>query len=84
MPQGFGLGVCGIGGFVAQGSAFWYTKVNHAGLQVGGSQFTIHAGDQVLWYLSPNFPPPPELVLNCAGEAAGRRVARGAGAGLRG
>ena len=64
VPQGFGLGVCGIGGFVAQGSAFWYTKVNHAGLQVGGSQFTIHAGDQVLWYLSPNFPPPPELVLN--------------------
>jgi Ca2+-binding RTX toxin-like protein len=64
VPQGFGLGVCGIGGFAATGSAFWYTKVNHAGLQVGGSQFPIHAGDQVLWYLAPNFPPPPELVLN--------------------
>jgi hypothetical protein len=38
--------------------------VNHAGLQVGGSQFEIHSGDQVLWYLAPNFPPPPELVLS--------------------
>jgi hypothetical protein len=64
VPQGFGLGVCGIGGQVASGSAFWYTKVNHVGLQVGGSQFPIHPGDQVLWYLAPNFPAPPELVLN--------------------
>jgi hypothetical protein len=64
VSQGFGLGVCGIGGHVAQGSAFWYTKVNHTGLQVGGSQFTIKSGDQVLWYLAPNFPAPPELVLS--------------------
>jgi hypothetical protein len=64
VPDGFGLGVCGVGGEVAQGSAFWYTKVNHTGLQVGGSQFPLHAGDQVLWYLAPNFPPPAELVLN--------------------
>ena len=64
VSQGFGLGVCGIGGQVATGSAFWYTKVDHVGLQVGGSQFPIHAGQQVLWYLAPNFPPPAELVLN--------------------
>jgi hypothetical protein len=64
VPDGFGLGVCGIGGQVATGSAFWYTKVDHTGLQVGGSQFPIHAGQQVLWYLASNFPPPPELVLN--------------------
>jgi Ca2+-binding RTX toxin-like protein len=64
VSQGFGLGVCGIGGQVASGSAFWYTKVDHTGLQVGGSQFAIHAGQQVLWYLAPNFPPPAELVLN--------------------
>jgi hypothetical protein len=64
VSQGFGLGVCGIGGQVASGSAFWYTKVDHAGLQVGGSQFPIHGGQQVLWYLAPNFPPPAELVLN--------------------
>ena len=64
VSQGFGLGVCGIGGQVASGSAFWYTKVDHVGLQVGGSQFPIHGGQQVLWYLAPNFPPPAELVLN--------------------
>ncbi len=63
VADGFGLGVCGIGGQVAAGSAFWYTKVDHVGLQVGGSQFPIHAGQQVLWYLAPNFPAPPELVL---------------------
>src|SRR5512144_1761505 len=62
--DGFGLGVCGIGGQVAAGTAFWYTKVDHTGLQVGGSQFPIHGGQQVLWYLAPNFPPPAELVLD--------------------
>jgi hypothetical protein len=64
VSQGFGLGVCGIGGQVASGSAFWYTKVDHTGLQVGGSQFPIHGGQQVLWYLAQNFPPPAELVLS--------------------
>jgi hypothetical protein len=64
VSQGFGLGVCGIGGQVAQGSSFWYTKVNHTGLQVGGSQFAIKPGDQVLWYLASSFPAPLELVLN--------------------
>ena len=64
VPDGFGLGVCGIGGQVAAGTAFWYTKVDHTGLQVGGSQFPIHSRQQVLWYLAPNFPPPPELVLD--------------------
>jgi hypothetical protein len=63
VSQGFGLGVCGIGGQVASGSAFWYTKVDHVGLQVGSSQFPIHSGQQVLWYLTPNFPPATELVL---------------------
>src|SRR5919197_833925 len=62
---GFGLGVCGIGGFTFhQGdSAFWYLKVNHAGAQVGGDQYLLKAGDEVLWYLSPGFPPPNELQL---------------------
>ncbi len=62
---GFGLGVCGIGGstFNQGDSAFWYLKVNHVGAQVGGDQFLLHAGDNVLWYLSPGFPPPNELQL---------------------
>jgi hypothetical protein len=64
VPEGLGVGVCGIGGQVAQGTAFWYAKVNHTGLQVGGSLFPLRGGEQVLWYLAPSFPPPAELVLN--------------------
>ena len=59
----FGLGVCGIGGFQAQGSASWYLKHNHAGAQVGGDQLRVRKGDEVLWYLAPSFPYPPELAL---------------------
>lgn len=61
----FGLGVCGIGGFDFEqdDSDFWYVKRNHAGLQVGSDQVRLDRGDQVLWYLAPGFPPPPELEL---------------------
>lgn len=61
----FGLGICGIGGYTFNygDSAFWYLKVNHVGAQVGGDQYILHAGDDVLWYLSPGFPPPNELRL---------------------
>jgi hypothetical protein len=58
------LGVCGFGGYKASGSSFWYVKVNHTGLQVGGDQYPLTAGDDVLWYLSPGFPPPDELSLS--------------------
>ncbi len=61
--QGFGLGVCGIGGFKSQGSSFWYVKRDHVGAQVSGSQLHVSQGDDVLWYLSPGFPPPAELSL---------------------
>ena len=59
----FGLGVCGIGGFQAQGSASWYLKENHAGAQVGGDQLPVGKGDEILWYLAPSFPYPDELAL---------------------
>ena len=59
----FGLGVCGIGGFQAQGSASWYLKHNHAGAQIGGDQLAVKKRDEVLWYLAPSFPYPPELAL---------------------
>ncbi len=67
--QGFGLGVCGIGGYVAHGSSFWYLKRNHAGAQVSGSQLTVRQGDDVLWYLAPGFPPPQELALQAPARA---------------
>jgi hypothetical protein len=65
----FGLAVCGIGGFEASGSSFWYLKHNHAGAQVGGDQLTLQQGDQVLWYLAPGFPPPVELGLRAPARA---------------
>jgi hypothetical protein len=62
---GFGLGVCGIGGYTFnQGdTASWYLKVNHANPNVGGDQAMLKAGDDVLWYLAPGFPYPNELEI---------------------
>ncbi len=69
LDDGFGLGVCGIGGFESQGSSFWYLKRDHVGSQVSGSQLRVHAGEDVLWYLAPSFPPPPELRLKAPARA---------------
>jgi hypothetical protein len=60
---GFGLGLCAIGGKVPPSSGFWYLKINHVGSQVGGDQAPVANGDDVLWYLAPNFPPGDELEL---------------------
>jgi hypothetical protein len=59
----FGLGICAIGGKEPTPSGFWYLKVNHVGSQVGGDQAVVASGDDVLWYLTPNFPPGDELEL---------------------
>ena len=69
LDDGFGLGVCGIGGFRSQGSSFWYLKGDHVGSQVSGSQLKLRRGEDVLWYLSPSFPPPPELRLKAPASA---------------
>ena len=69
LDDGFGLGVCGIGGFESQGSSFWYLKGDHVGSQVSGSQLRVHAGEDVLWYLTPSFPPRPELQLKAPARA---------------
>jgi hypothetical protein len=69
LDQGFGLGVCGIGGFESQGSSFWYVKRDHVGAQVSGSQLSVDQGDDILWYLSRTFPPPPELALSAPPRA---------------
>jgi hypothetical protein len=68
----FGLGVCGIGGntFNYGDTAFWYLKVNHVGSQVGGDQYKLSAGDNVLWYLAPTYSPlPTELQLDAPPSA---------------
>jgi hypothetical protein len=46
----FGLLVCGIGEFLASDDAFWLYKVDHVAPEVGGDQFAIRRGQQVLWY----------------------------------
>jgi hypothetical protein len=69
LDDGFGLGVCGIGGFESQGSSFWYLKGDHVGSQVSGSQLTLRRGEDVLWYLTPSFPPPRELRLKAPASA---------------
>ena len=76
----FGLGVCGIGGAKGDDSHFWNVRVNHVALQVGGDQFTLDPGDQVLWTLVPNpvceptppyscQPGPPELRVKAPARA---------------
>ncbi len=76
----FGLGVCGIGGANADDSHFWNVRVNHVALQVGGDQFTLDPGDQVLGSLVPNpvcestppyscQPGPPELRVRAPARA---------------
>jgi Ca2+-binding RTX toxin-like protein len=46
----FGLLVCGVGGDNASGaSSFWLYKVNHVSPEVGGDQFSVKPGDDVLW-----------------------------------
>lgn len=60
----FGLGLCGIGGFVSHGEGSWYLKVNHVNPELGGDQVKVKSGDEVLWYLSPSFPYPDELALS--------------------
>lgn len=69
LDDGFGLGVCGIGGFESQGSSYWYLKADHVGAQVSGSQLKLHRGQHVLWYLTPSYPPPAELGLRAPARA---------------
>ncbi|MDX6607054.1 MAG: hypothetical protein QOD14_1594 [Solirubrobacterales bacterium] len=57
---GFGLGICGFGGYKADSGHFWYLKVNHVESSLGGDQVKLSGGDQVVWYLirTDSCPPP--------------------------
>ncbi len=59
----FGLGLCGVGGFVAKDEGSWYLKVNHKAPSVGGDAVKLKSGDEVLWYLASSFPYPDDLEL---------------------
>jgi Ca2+-binding RTX toxin-like protein len=68
---GFGLGICGFGGYEAQfPNSTWYLKVNHKETTAGGDQVRLHNGDHVLWYLAPNnYPNPAPTELELRGPA---------------
>jgi len=57
---GFGLGICGFGGYKADDGHFWYLKVNHVESSLGGDQVRVAGGDDVVWYLirTDSCPPP--------------------------
>ena len=46
----FGLLVCAIDDYVASDSAFWLYKVDHKSPEVGGDQYKLRPGDDVLWF----------------------------------
>jgi hypothetical protein len=58
----FGLGLCNVGASKATKKLSWYLKVNHVNPEIGGESVKVHAGDEVLWALTP-FPYPEELSL---------------------
>lgn len=74
----FGLGVCGIGGFVNKPSGFWLLKHNHADSMTGGDSTVLKENDVVLWYLVKDFnePTPAELFLQAPDEVKKGAVAK--------
>ena len=72
IDDGFGLGVCTIGGFTTVGASYWDLVVNHVTSSTGGSLTHVHNGDQILWYFTSGNEPlsgPRELVLNAPASA---------------
>jgi hypothetical protein len=66
VDDGFGLGVCSMGGFTTVGFRYWDLIVNHTTSSTGASLTPIRNGDDVLWYFTSGSEPssgPRELVL---------------------
>jgi hypothetical protein len=65
VDDGFGFGVCSIGGFETVGFAYWYLAVNRVGATTGPDLVPMESGDRHLWYLTKGTEPgfPNELVL---------------------
>jgi hypothetical protein len=88
--QGFGLGVCGIGGYVAQGASFWYEAADAVSASTGPNLVKLRRGDSALWYLTSGSESgfPNELVLHApvrvrANQPYSVRVVRIASDGTR-
>jgi uncharacterized protein DUF4430 len=72
VDDGFGLGVCAIGGFTTVGSSYWDLVVNHVASSTGASLTPVHNGDRILWYFTSGNEPisgPRELALSAPAAA---------------
>jgi hypothetical protein len=60
VDDGFGFGVCDIGGLETEGFSYWYSAVNGVGSSTGPDLIPVQNGDDHLWYLTtgeePGFP----------------------------
>jgi hypothetical protein len=89
VDDGFGLGVCTIGGFTTVGFSYWDLVVDHVTSSTGASITPVHNRDRVLWYFTSGNEPasgPRELVLKAPasatpGAAFTARVLRFTGSG---
>ena len=71
VDDGFGLGVCAIGGFTTVGLELLVPGVNHVDARSTGASLTpVQNGDEILWYLTSGNEPIPaqELVAERAGD----------------
>jgi len=72
VDDGFGLGVCSMGGFETVGFSYWNLAVNHVVSATGASLTPVHNGDRILWYFTSGSEPasgPKELVLKAPASA---------------
>ncbi|HYH62447.1 MAG TPA: hypothetical protein VD766_11330 [Solirubrobacterales bacterium] len=63
--DGFGFGVCDMGGLETEGFSYWYSAVNGTGSTTGPDLIPVKNGDANLWYLTTGEEPgfPSELVI---------------------
>jgi hypothetical protein len=52
VDDGFGFGVCDIGGLETEGFSYWYSSVNGTGSTTGPDLIPVQNGDANLWYLT--------------------------------
>ena len=72
VDDGFGLGVCSIGGFTTVGFRYWDLITDHQTSSTGASLTPVRNGDDVLWYFTSGSEPssgPRELVLRAPASA---------------
>lgn len=50
--DGYGFGVCDIGGIETEGFSYWYLAVNGEGATTGPDLIPVHNRDRHLWYLT--------------------------------